>query len=88
MAKEGRFNVEFDIFTPASQTLIVWSFDPDTIFVPSGEKATERTQLLWALGFSLFSSSVPAREAGRRQFWPRRGDSTSNSTYSHLRPRL
>ena len=28
---------------PASQTLIVISFEPDTMVAPSGEKATERT---------------------------------------------
>ena len=29
--------------TPASQTLIVLSHEPDTMVLPSGEKATERT---------------------------------------------
>ena len=28
---------------PASHTLIVLSYDPETIFLPSGEKATEKT---------------------------------------------
>ena len=28
---------------PASQTLIVWSSEPETMVLPSGEKATERT---------------------------------------------
>ena len=36
--------------TPASQTLIVSSSEPDTMVLPSGEKATERTQLLWPSG--------------------------------------
>ena len=35
--REGDFGAN----VPASQTLIVLSRDPDTIFVPSGEKATE-----------------------------------------------
>jgi hypothetical protein len=30
--------------------------------------------LLWALVFSLSISSLPARQASGRQFWPRRGD--------------
>jgi hypothetical protein len=32
--------------------LIVPSIDPDTIFVPSGEKTTELMARLWALVFS------------------------------------
>ena len=46
-----------------SQTLIVWSYDPDTILVPSGENATDMMVLLWAFIFSLNSSSVSARQA-------------------------
>jgi len=60
---------------PKSQTLIVLSADPDTILVPSGENATDMIKLLWALVFSLSISSLPARQASKRQFWPRRGDS-------------
>ena len=52
---------------PESQTLIVWSNDPDTILVPSGENATDMTQLLWASVFSLNSPSASARQASRRQ---------------------
>ena len=54
--------------------MIVPSPDPDTILVPSGENATDRTKLLCAFVFSLNSSSLSARQARRRQFWPRRGD--------------
>ena len=54
--------------------MIVLSSDPDTILVPSGENATELMSPLWAFIFSLSSSSLPARQASRRQFWPRRGD--------------
>jgi len=54
--------------------LIVLSPDPDTILDPSGENATERNASLWALIFSLSISSFPARQAGKRQFGPRRGD--------------
>ncbi len=59
---------------PESQTLMVLSIDPDTILVPSGENATDRIQLLCAFVFLLSSSRVPAIQASRRQFWPRRGD--------------
>ena len=59
---------------PESQTLIVSSYDPETIFVPSGENATDVTTPLWAFVFSLSCSSLTARQANRRQFLPRRGD--------------
>ena len=36
-----RGNFELAAREPESQTLIVWSADPDTILVPSGENATE-----------------------------------------------
>jgi len=71
VAKDGRFEGKS---APESQTLIVWSSDPDTILVPSGEKATDLMQWLWALVFSLSSPSAPAKQASRRQFWPRRGN--------------
>jgi hypothetical protein len=54
--------------------LIVPSSDPDTIFVPSGENVTDLMMTLCAFVFSLSSSSLSARQANRRQFWPRRGD--------------
>jgi len=60
--------------TPESQTLIVPSNDPDTILVPSGENATELMSPLWAFVFSLNSPSASARQASRRQIWPRRRD--------------
>jgi hypothetical protein len=41
---------------PASQTLIVWSHEPETMVAPSGEKATEATDRLCALCFSALSS--------------------------------
>jgi hypothetical protein len=82
LAKEGRFRAKN---APASQTLIVLSYDPETIFVPSGEKATDEISLLWAFVFSVLRSSVPARQARNRQFWRRRGDFRPNP---HLRPRL
>ena len=46
--------------TPASQTLSVSSREPDTIVLPSGEKATDITQLLCALCFSALSSKDAA----------------------------
>jgi hypothetical protein len=76
-----------------SQTLIVLSRDPDTILVPSGENATDLilpspTDLilpLWAFVFSLNCTIVPARQASKRQFWPRRGDFELTA---HPNPRL
>ena len=52
---------------PALQALIVLSLDPDTIVFPSGEKATDMTQPLCALLFSLTSSRVAAWERGASQ---------------------
>ena len=54
--------------------MIVSSYDPETIFVPSGENATDEMALLCAFVFSLSSPSASVRQANRRQFWPRRGD--------------
>ena len=71
LAKEGRFEGSG---APKSQTLIVPPLHADTIFVPSGENATELIRLLWAFVFSLSSPSAPARQASMRQFWPRRRD--------------
>ena len=48
---------------PESQTLSVLSSELDTIVLPSGEKATELIQSLWALVFSLFSSREAASAA-------------------------
>ena len=45
---------------PASQTLIVWSSEPDTMVAPSGEKATECTARPCAL---LCFSALSSREA-------------------------
>ena len=53
---------------PASQTLIVLSAEPDTMFLPSGEKATENTQSLCALCFSAFSSREAAASVGALRF--------------------
>ena len=82
VAKERRFEAKN---APESQTLIVLSSEPDTILLPSGENATERIQLLWALVFSTFNSSVAAREGRNGQFWSRRGDLGPKT---HRNPRL
>jgi hypothetical protein len=71
LAKEGRFEISG---AQESQTLIVLSSDPDTILVPSGEKATDLIQSLCAFVFSLSISSLSARQANKRQFRPSRGD--------------
>jgi hypothetical protein len=77
LAKEGRFEGSG---APKSQTLIVMSCDPDTILVPSGENATDMMVSLWAFVFSLKTSSLSARQASKRQFWPRRGDLRAQCT--------
>ena len=56
------------MLTPASQTLSVWSREPDTIVLPSGEKATDITQWLCALCFSAFSSKEAAASTGAVRF--------------------
>ena len=81
-AKEGQFGAQN---APPSQTLIVLSYDPDTIVFPSGENATEAITLLWAFDFSFFSSSVPAQQARNGQIWPRRGHPRPKA---HQNPRL
>jgi hypothetical protein len=53
---------------------MVLSSDPDTIFVPSKEKATEKISLLCALFFSARRFREPVSEARKRQLWPRRDD--------------
>ena len=65
--------------------MIVPTLHADTILVPSGENATEFMQSLWAFVFSLSSSSLPARQASKRQFWTRRGDF---ELAAHTNPRL
>ena len=65
--------------------MIVLSYDPETIFVPSGENATDEMLSLCAFVFSLNSPSASVRQANRRQFWPRRGDF---ELAAHPNPRL
>ena len=61
---------------PRLQTSIVLSSDPDTILVPSGEKATELMKLLCAFIFS----SVTAGQANRHH--SRKGDLRARSVDS------
>ena len=82
LAMEGRFEGSG---APESQTLIVPSFDPDTILVPSGENATEQTMSLCASVSVLNSSKLSVRQSNKRQFWPRRGDLR---TAAHPNPRV
>ena len=58
---------------PESQTLIVLSYDPETILVPSGENATDATAMLWAFIFSLSISSLSARQASKRHSFGQEG---------------
>ena len=69
----------------ASQTLMVLSLEPETMVLPSGEKATERTQLLCAFSFSALSSREAAAGRGAVSFG-REGSGVSVPT--HLHPRL
>ena len=70
---------------PASQTLSVLSWEPETMVLPSGEKATEATALLCALCFSALSSkdAATSTEAVRSGVKGRRV-----SVLTHLHPRL
>ena len=54
--------------TPASQTLSIWSAEPETMVLPSGEKATDITQWLCALCFSALSSRDAAASTGAVRF--------------------
>ena len=71
--------------TPASQTLSVLSSEPDTMVLPSGEKATERTAELCALCFSALSSREAATSTGAVRSG-RKGWRVSVPTHPH--PRL
>ena len=54
--------------SPASQTLIVLSKEPETIVLPSGEKATEVISSLWALSLLALSSRVPENQSERVRY--------------------
>ena len=54
--------------TPASQSLIFLSKEPDTMVLPSGEKATERTSASCALCFSALSSKDAATSTSAVRF--------------------
>ena len=71
--------------TPASQTLIVLSAEPDTMVAPSGEKATEVTlSPLCALFFSALSSREAVASVGVLSF----GLGEEYGGLSYLHPRL
>ena len=71
---------------PESQTLIVLSYDPDTILVPSGENAIDMISRLCAFVFSFNSSSLPARQ--RRQEASVLAKEAILRTPAHPNPRL
>ena len=79
-AREERLGADF---APESQTLIVLSQEPDTIFVPSGEKTTDVILSLCAFVFSVLRSSVAVWGGKRRQIWPTRDDF---GLLAHLHP--
>ena len=74
------------LHAPASQTLIVLSSEPETMVFPSGEKATELMQLLWALSLVALSSRVPEKHM-EEVSEARRGGMAKSET-AHQRPRL
>ena len=65
-------------------TLSVWSHEPDTTVLPSGEKATELTRSLCALCFSTLSSREAATSVGALRF----GLGAGSGRLTHLHPRL
>ena len=69
---------------PASQTLIVLSNEPDTMVLPSGEKATEVTVSLCALCFSALSSREAVASVGVLRF----GLGEEYGGLRYLHPRL
>ena len=64
--------------------MIVWSYEPDTMVLPSGEKATDVTALLCALCFSAFSSKDAAASVGALRF----GLGEVSGRLGYLHPRL
>ena len=72
------------VLTPASQTLSVLSHEPETMVLPSGEKATERTQPMCAFFFSALSSREAAASVGALRFGL--GEGSGGLGYPH--PRL
>ena len=62
----------------------VWSHEPDTIVLPSGEKATDQISPLCALCFSALSSREAAASVGALRL--RLGEASGRLVYLH--PRL
>ena len=71
--------------SPACQSLSVWSQEPETMLLPSGEKATEATMWLCALCFSAFNSKYAAISIEAVSFGLK---SWRVSVCKHLHPRL
>ena len=69
---------------PASQTLSVLSHEPETMVLPSGEKATEQMMSLCAFLFSALSSREAAASVGALRF--SLGEGSGGLGYLH--PRL
>ena len=79
MASVGGEGQAWPLDAPESHTLIVWSREPETIVLPSGEKATDMTHWLWAFCFSVLSSRV-AVEEGERASEARKGQRPKGET--------
>ena len=69
---------------PALHTLSVLSLEPETMVLPSGEKATDQMVPLCALCFSAFSSREAAASVGALRFGL--GEVSGRLVYLH--PRL
>eukprot|EP00966_Prymnesium_polylepis_P242335 5604218-Prymnesium_polylepis.1 len=64
-------------------SLMLVSLDTDTILVPSGEKATEFTQSLWAIVCSATSASVDASASRKCAHSTRQKDAKPQIPPSH-----
>ena len=71
---------------PESQTLMLLSREPETMVLPSDEKATDMISRLWAFCFSVFSSSVSAMVGKVELICHPKMEGGQKS--EHLRPRL
>ena len=66
--------------------MIVLSDDPETMVLPSGEKATELMPRLWALSLLALSSRVP-EDGGSRRVSSEESVHAKSET-AHLHPKL
>jgi hypothetical protein len=70
---------------PASQSLTVWSGEPDATSLPSGENATELTQSEWPLSVC---SAAPVPASQSLTVWSGEPDATTLVVTQPLKSRL